>query len=106
MLVTDIRELNEKIQRESQFVDLINLEMNKVIVGQKSMTERLMIGLLANGHILLEGVPGLAKTLAIKSLANVIRANFSRIQFTPDLLPADLIGTMIYSQKKEEFIVR
>jgi MoxR-like ATPase len=106
MIVTDIRELNEKIQRESQFVDLINLEMNKVIVGQKSMTERLMIGLLANGHILLEGVPGLAKTLAIKTLANVIKANFSRIQFTPDLLPADLIGTMIYSQKKEEFVVR
>ncbi len=106
MLVTDIRELNEKIQQESQFLDLINLEMNKVIIGQKSMTERLMIGLLANGHILLEGVPGLAKTLAIKSLANIIKADFSRIQFTPDLLPADLIGTLIYSQKKEEFVVR
>ncbi|MBS4056839.1 MAG: AAA family ATPase [Bacteroidetes bacterium] len=106
MIVTDIRALNEKIQAESQFVDLINLEMNKVIVGQKSMTERLLIGLLANGHILLEGVPGLAKTLAIKSLANIIKANFSRIQFTPDLLPADLVGTLIYSQKKEEFIVR
>jgi MoxR-like ATPase len=106
MLVTDIRELNERIQQESQFLDLINLEMNKVIIGQKSMTERLLIGLLANGHILLEGVPGLAKTLAIKSLANIIKADFSRIQFTPDLLPADLIGTLIYSQKKEEFVVR
>jgi len=103
---TDIRELNEKIQKESAFVDLINLEMHKVIVGQKNMVERLMIGLLANGHILLEGVPGLAKTLAINSLANVIDAKFSRIQFTPDLLPADLLGTMIYSQKKEEFVVR
>jgi MoxR-like ATPase len=102
----DIRELNERIQRESSFVDLITLEMNKVIVGQKHMVERLMIGLLANGHILLEGVPGLAKTLAIKSLANTIDAKFSRIQFTPDLLPADLLGTMIYSQKKEEFIVK
>lgn len=106
MLETDIRELNEKIQRESQFTDLIHLEMNKVIIGQKHMTERLMIGLLANGHILLEGVPGLAKTLAITSLANIISAKFSRIQFTPDLLPADLLGTMIYSQKKEEFMVK
>ncbi len=106
MIDTDIRELNEKIQRESQFIDLINLEMSKVIVGQKGMTERLLIGLLSNGHILLEGVPGLAKTLAIKTLANIVDADFSRIQFTPDLLPADLIGTMIYSQKKEEFIVR
>ncbi|MDR0969982.1 MAG: AAA family ATPase [Lentimicrobiaceae bacterium] len=106
MIGTDIRELNEKIQKESQFVDLINMEMNKVIVGQKMMTERLLIGLLANGHILLEGVPGLAKTLAIKSLAKIIDADFSRIQFTPDLLPADLIGTLIYSQKTEEFIVR
>ncbi len=106
MLETDIRELNEKIQRESQFTDLIYLEMNKVIVGQKHMTERLLIGLLANGHILLEGVPGLAKTLAINSLANVVDAKFSRIQFTPDLLPADLLGTMIYSQKKEEFQVK
>lgn len=106
MMVTDIKELNEKIQRESQFIDLINMEMNKVIVGQKAMTERLLIGLLSNGHILLEGVPGLAKTLAIKSLATIIKADFSRIQFTPDLLPADLIGTLIYSQKKEEFLVR
>jgi len=106
MLETDIRELNEKIQKESQFIDMIYLEMGKVIIGQKHMTERLLIGLLANGHILLEGVPGLAKTLAINSLANVIDAKFSRIQFTPDLLPADLLGTLIYSQKKEEFVVK
>jgi len=103
---SDIRILNEKIEKESSFVDMIRMEMNKVIVGQRHLTDSLMIGLLANGHILLEGVPGLAKTLAIKSLAAVIDAKFSRIQFTPDLLPADLIGTMIYSQKKEEFIVK
>jgi MoxR-like ATPase len=103
---TDIKLLNEKIEKESAFVDAIRLEMNKVIVGQKHLTDSLMIGLLANGHILLEGVPGLAKTLAIKSLASIIEAKFSRIQFTPDLLPADLIGTMIYSQRKEEFIVK
>ena len=102
----DIRELNEKIQRESAFVDLITMEMEKVIVGQKYMTERLLIGLLTNGHILLEGVPGLAKTLAIKSLASAIHAKFGRVQFTPDLLPADLIGTLIYNQKKEEFTIR
>ncbi len=102
----DIKELNEKIQRESAFVDIIQMEMNKVIVGQKQMLERLLIGLLADGHILLEGVPGLAKTLAIKSLANVINVQFARIQFTPDLLPADLIGTMIYSPKSEEFTVK
>jgi MoxR-like ATPase len=106
MIETNIRELNEKIQQESSFIDLINLEMSKVIIGQKHMVERLMIGMLANGHILLEGVPGLAKTLAITSLAKVIEAKFSRIQFTPDLLPADLLGTLIYSQKKEEFLVR
>ena len=103
---TDIRELNEKIQRESSFVDLLNMEMGKVIVGQKAMTERLLIGLLSNGHILLEGVPGLAKTLAINTLAKTINAKFNRIQFTPDLLPADLVGTMVYSQKKEEFAVK
>ena len=102
----DIKELNERIQRESSFVDLINIEMGKVIVGQKQMVERLLIGLLADGHILLEGVPGLAKTLAITSLANVVDGSFSRIQFTPDLLPADLLGTLIYSQKKEEFETR
>ena len=106
MIETDIRELNEKIQRESQFIDLINMEMSKVIVGQKHMTERLLIGLLSNGHILLEGVPGLAKTLAIKTLASIVDADFSRIQFTPDLLPADLVGTMIYSQKTEVFMVK
>ncbi|MBI4945419.1 MAG: AAA family ATPase [Bacteroidetes bacterium] len=104
--MTDIKELNDRIQRESSFIDLINLEMDKVIVGQKYMVDRLLIGLLSNGHILLEGVPGLAKTLAIKSLASCIHADFSRIQFTPDLLPADLIGTLIYNQKKEEFTVR
>jgi MoxR-like ATPase len=102
----DIRELNEKIQRESSFVDMLNMEMNKVIIGQKAMVERLLIGMLSNGHILLEGVPGLAKTLAIKTLAKTVNAKFNRIQFTPDLLPADLIGTMIYSQKKEEFMVK
>jgi MoxR-like ATPase len=102
----DIRELNERIQRESSFVDMISMEMNKVIIGQKHLIDSLLIGLLSNGHILLEGVPGLAKTLAIKSLAHTISAKFSRIQFTPDLLPADLLGTMIYSQKKEEFSVK
>ena len=104
--MTDIKELNERIQKESAFVDLINLEMDKAIVGQKYMVERLLIALLSNGHILLEGVPGLAKTLAIKSLASTIKADFSRIQFTPDLLPADVIGTMVYNQKKEEFNIR
>ncbi len=102
----DIKELNERIQRESSFVDMVSMEMNKVIIGQKHLVESLLIGLLSNGHILLEGVPGLAKTLAIKSLANTISAKFARIQFTPDLLPADLIGTMIYSQKKEEFTIK
>lgn len=102
----DIRVLNEKIEKESAFVDIIRMEMNKVIVGQRHLTDSLMIGLLSNGHILLEGVPGLAKTLAIKSLASIIDAKFSRIQFTPDLLPADLVGTLIYSQKKEEFVVK
>jgi len=102
----EIRELNEKIQKESEFVDILLLEMGKVIVGQKKMIERMLIGLLCNGHILLEGVPGLAKTLAIKTLSAAIDAQFSRIQFTPDLLPADLIGTMIYNQRKEEFAVR
>jgi MoxR-like ATPase len=103
---TDIRALNEKIQLESQFVDLLTMEMNKVIVGQKHLVESLLIGLLADGHILLEGVPGLAKTLAINTLAKIVDADFARIQFTPDLLPADLIGTLIYSQKNEEFVVK
>src|SRR5438477_5436565 len=102
----DIKEINEKIRRESAFVDLLSMEMSKAIIGQKYMTERLLIGLLSNGHILLEGVPGLAKTLAIKSLASSVHAKFNRIQFTPDLLPADLIGTMIYNQKIEAFTVR
>ncbi|MBC8004303.1 MAG: MoxR family ATPase [Verrucomicrobia bacterium] len=102
----DIRELNERIQRESSFVDIISMEMNKVIVGQKHLVESLLVGLLAGGHILLEGVPGLAKTLAINTLATSIDAKFARIQFTPDLLPADLVGTMIYSQKNEEFVVK
>ncbi len=102
----NIKELNEKIKKESEFVDLISLEMQKVIVGQKHLMEALLIGLLSDGHVLLEGVPGLAKTLAVKTLADTIDAKFSRIQFTPDLLPADLTGTMIYSQKKEEFIVK
>jgi len=102
----DIKELNERIQKESSFLVMLNMEMEKSIVGQKHMVERLLIALLSNGHILLEGVPGLAKTLAINSLASSIQAQFSRIQFTPDLLPADVIGTMIYSQKKEEFTVR
>ncbi|MDR2010964.1 MAG: AAA family ATPase [Bacteroidales bacterium] len=104
--IIDIKELNEKIQKESAFVDIVNMEMKKVIVGQKHLIEGLLIGLLSDGHILLEGVPGLAKTLAINTLSTVIDAKFSRIQFTPDLLPADLVGTMIYSQKKEEFIVK
>ena len=106
METVNIKELNEKIQRQSAFVDMVTLEMNKVIVGQKQLVENLLIGLLANGHILLEGVPGLAKTLAINTLASIVDAKFSRIQFTPDLLPADLIGTMIYSQKKEQFQIR
>ncbi len=102
----DIKAINERIKEESSFVDLLTMEMNKVIVGQKHLVEGLLIGLLSDGHILLEGVPGLAKTLAINTLANIVDAKFSRIQFTPDLLPADLLGTMIYSQKKEEFIVK
>lgn len=102
----DIRALNEKIQKESSFVELLTMEMDKVIIGQKHMTERLLIGLLSNGHILLEGVPGLAKTLAINTLARIVDVKFSRVQFTPDLLPADVIGTMIYNQKQEAFSVK
>ena len=102
----DITALNEKIGRESAFVDVLNMELGKAIVGQKYMTERLMLALLSNGHILLEGVPGLAKTLAIKSLASAVHAKFSRIQFTPDLLPADLIGTQIYNQKDNDFHIK
>ena len=104
--VINIKELNERIERESVFVDTLRTEMGKVIVGQNHLVETLLIGLLSNGHILLEGVPGLAKTLAITTLAKAVDAGFSRIQFTPDLLPADLIGTLIYSQKSEDFVVR
>jgi MoxR-like ATPase len=102
----DIRQLNEKIQYQCAFIDRIRDEVGRVIVGQQYMLDRLLIGLLSNGHILLEGVPGLAKTLTIKSLAQTIKARFSRIQFTPDLLPADVIGTMIYNQQRNEFVVR
>ena len=102
----DIRQLNEKIGYAGKFVDTLRQEVGKVIVGQSYMLDRLLIGLLSNGHVLLEGVPGLAKTLTIKSLATAIHARFSRIQFTPDLLPADVIGTMIYNQQRNEFIVR
>ena len=104
--VINIKELNERIERESVFVDTLRNEMGKVIVGQSHLVDTLLIGLLSNGHILLEGVPGLAKTLAITTLAKAVDAGFSRIQFTPDLLPADLIGTLIYSQKSEDFVVR
>jgi MoxR-like ATPase len=102
----DIRELNERIEKQSSFVDALVMGMDKVIIGQKHLVESLIIGLLSDGHILLEGVPGLAKTLAIKTLSDLIKSDFSRIQFTPDLLPADVIGTMIYSQKKEEFSIK
>ncbi|MDD4606317.1 MAG: AAA family ATPase, partial [Dysgonamonadaceae bacterium] len=103
--VVDIRELNELIEKKSTFVNVLTSGMNKVIVGQQHLVESLLIALLSDGHILLEGVPGLAKTLAIKSLAQLIDAKYSRIQFTPDLLPADVIGTMIYSPRNEEFSV-
>lgn len=102
----EITELNEKIKRESEFIDVLLNEIGKVIVGQKEMVERLVIGLLGNGHVLLEGVPGLAKTLAIKSLSSAMKAKFQRIQFTPDLLPADLIGTLIYNQKDGNFAIK
>ncbi|MGA1225766.1 MAG: AAA family ATPase [Tamlana sp.] len=102
----DIKTINEKIEKESAFVDLLMLEMNKVIVGQKHMVERLLIGLLGQGHILLEGVPGLAKTLAINTLAQAVDGSFSRIQFTPDLLPADVTGTLIYNMKANDFSIK
>ena len=102
----DIKIINEKIEKESAFVDLLTLEMNKVIVGQKHMVERLLIGLLGQGHILLEGVPGLAKTLAINTLAQAVDGSFSRIQFTPDLLPADVTGTLIYNMKENDFSIK
>lgn len=102
----DITALNEKIRKESEFIDVLFNEIGKTIVGQKQMLERLVVGLLGNGHVLLEGVPGLAKTLAIKSLASAMKAKFQRIQFTPDLLPADLLGTMIYNQKDGNFAIK
>ncbi|MEX2350703.1 MAG: MoxR family ATPase [Flavobacteriaceae bacterium] len=102
----DIGALNEKIEKESAFVDILTLEMNKVIVGQKHMVERLLIGLLGRGHILLEGVPGLAKTLVINTLSQAVHGSFSRIQFTPDLLPADVVGTLIYNAKLNDFSIK
>lgn len=104
--MVDIRELNERIQRESSFIDILFMELGKTVIGQKQMLERLMIGLLSGGHILLEGVPGLAKTLAINTLAQAVDVKFNRIQFTPDLLPADLVGTMIYNQQTHNFTVK
>jgi MoxR-like ATPase len=106
MDMIDIKAINDKIEKESAFVDLLTLEMNKVIVGQKHMVERLLIGLLGRGHILLEGVPGLAKTLAINTLSQAVKGSFSRIQFTPDLLPADVVGTMIYNIKENDFSIK
>lgn len=106
MSSTEVTELNEKIRKQSTFIDSLKNEMAKAIIGQQYMVDRLILSLLSNGHILLEGVPGLAKTLAIKTMAAAIRAGFSRIQFTPDLLPADLLGTMIYNQQKNEFTVK
>jgi MoxR-like ATPase len=103
---TEIKELNEKINKESAIIDMLKMEVNKVIIGQKNMTERLLVALLSNGHVLLEGVPGLAKTLAISTLAKTIDAKFNRLQFTPDLLPADIIGTQIYSPKNEKFSIK
>lgn len=104
--IVDIKVINEKIEKESAFIDLLTLEINKVIVGQKEMVERLLIGLLGRGHVLLEGVPGLAKTLAINTLSQAVKGQFSRIQFTPDLLPADVIGTMIYNIKENDFTIK
>ena len=103
---TDIQQLNERIKKESEFVSVLTKEIGKIIIGQEQMVERLLIGLLSNGHVLLEGVPGLAKTLAINTLSRAVSVDFSRIQFTPDLLPADLIGTIIYNQKKEDFTIK
>ena len=102
----DIKQLNERISKESAIIDMLMLEMNKVIIGQKKIVERLLVALLSNGHILLEGVPGLAKTLAISTLSKTINAKFSRLQFTPDLLPADIIGTQVYSPKNEKFSIK
>lgn len=104
--IIDIKVINEKIEKQSAFIDLLTLEMNKVIVGQNQMIERLLIGLLGQGHILLEGVPGLAKTLAINTLSQAVAGSFSRIQFTPDLLPADVVGTLIYNMKNNDFSIK
>ncbi len=104
--IVDIKAINKKIEKESAFIDLLTLEINKVIVGQKDMVERLLIGLLGRGHVLLEGVPGLAKTLAINTLSQAVKGQFSRVQFTPDLLPADVIGTMIYNVKENDFTIK
>ena len=106
MQTVDIKSINEKIKEESAFIDLLTMEVNKVIVGQNHMVERLLIGLLGSGHILLEGVPGLAKTLAINTLSRAIKSDFQRVQFTPDLLPSDVIGTMIYNMQKGEFNIK
>ena len=102
----DINKINAQIKKDSEFIDLLLIEINKVIVGQKYMLERLLIGLLGKGHILLEGVPGLAKTLAINTLSQAVKGTFSRIQFTPDLLPADVVGTMIYNIKQNDFSIK
>ena len=102
----DINRINAQIKKDSEFIDLLLIEINKVIVGQKYMLERLLIGLLGKGHILLEGVPGLAKTLAINTLSQAVKGTFSRIQFTPDLLPADVVGTMIYNIKQNDFSIK
>ena len=101
----DIKAINEKVEKESAFLDLLTMEINKVIVGQKNMVDRLLIGLLGQGHILLEGVPGLAKTLAINTLSQSVKGVFSRVQFTPDLLPADVVGTIIYNIKENDFTI-
>ena len=103
---TNIDSINKKIEKESSFIDLLTMEINKVIIGQKEMIDRLLIGLLGRGHILLEGVPGLAKTLAINTLSQSVKGSFSRIQFTPDLLPADVVGTMIYNIKENDFSIK
>ena len=105
-MAVDIEQLNMKIEKESAFIDLMMNEISRVVIGQKYMLERLVIGLLANGHVLLEGVPGLAKTLTVMSLAKVIKTGFQRIQFTPDLLPADLLGTLVFNPKTSDFIVK
>src|SRR3990172_4786698 len=105
-MATDVKQIAELVQRKSEFVRLLFSEIDKVIIGQRYMLERMLVGLLANGHILIEGVPGLAKTTAVKTLSSTINAKFQRLQFTPDMLPADLIGTLIYDQKTGEFTIK